>query len=58
MGCVKISFSEARVEEGGLRCWHWVKCALGIWGELQRGTPVLALDEPYFEGIGGVKKGD
>ena len=33
------------VEKGGLRCWHWVKCVLRAWGQLQRGFEVLALVE-------------
>ena len=40
------------VEKGGLRCWHWVKCVLRAWGQLNRGFEVLALGEICFEGMG------
>ena len=45
------------VENGGLRCWHWVKCVLRAWGQLKRGFEVLALDEICFEGMGAVETG-
>ena len=34
-----------------------MKCALGPWGELKRGSEVLALYEMSFEGMGTVAKG-
>ena len=42
--------------KGGFRCWHWVKCVLRAWGQLQRGFEVLALGEMFFEGMGAVEK--
>ena len=44
-------------EKGVLRCWHWVKCVLRAWGQLQRGFHVLALGEMCFEGMGADEKG-
>ena len=35
-----------------------MKRVLGAWEELKRGYEVLALGEIYFEGMGGVEKGD
>ena len=43
--------------KGDLRCWHWVKCVLRAWGQLERGSEVLALGEMCFEGMGAVEKG-
>ena len=43
--------------KGGLRCWHYVKCVLRAWGQLERGFEVLALGEICFGGMGAVKKG-
>ena len=43
--------------KGGFRCWHWVKCVLRAWGQLQRGFEVLALGKMCFERMGAVAKG-
>ena len=46
------------VENGGLRCWHWVKYVLRAWVQLKRGFEVLALvAEMCFEGRGQLKRG-
>ena len=45
------------VANGVLRCWHWVKCVLRAWGQVQRGFHVLALGEMCFDGMGAVAKG-
>ena len=43
--------------KGGFTCWHWVKCVLRAWGQLQRGFHVLEPGEMCFEGMGAVEKG-
>ena len=34
-----------------------MKCVLTAWGELKRGSEVVALSEMCFEGMGLVEKG-
>ena len=43
--------------KGGLRCLHWVKCVVMAWGQLKKGSEVVALGEMCFEGMGSVEKG-
>ena len=44
--------------QGGLRCWHCVKCVFRAWGQLKRGFEVLVLFKIYFlEGMGVTEKG-